>query len=70
MLVSSMDGSCPVQKALQVQFYPTMVLVDRNGRMLGREQGATDVTLARIDRAIDLALGNPRDPVDEPALAR
>ena len=34
VLVSSMDGSCPVQKGLQVKFYPTMLLLDRNGRLL------------------------------------
>jgi thiol-disulfide isomerase/thioredoxin len=56
ILVSSKDGSCPVQQALQVQFYPTMVLLDRNGRLLAREQGATEVTLARMDRAIASSL--------------
>jgi thiol-disulfide isomerase/thioredoxin len=54
--ISSMDGSCPVQKALQIQFYPTMILLDREGRMLAREQGATDATLPRMDRAIAAAL--------------
>jgi len=56
VLLSSMDGSCPVQQALQVQFYPTMILLDREGRLLAREQGATDATLPRMDRAIALAL--------------
>lgn len=56
VLVSSMDGSCPVQKALQIQFYPTMILIDRQGHILAREQGATDATLPRIDRAIASAL--------------
>ena len=56
VLLSTMDGPCPVQQALQIQFYPTMVLIDREGRLLAREQGATDVTLPRMDRAIDLAL--------------
>ncbi len=56
VLVSSMDGSCPVQKGMQIQFYPTMVLLDRRGHILQREQGATDTTLARIDRAVASAL--------------
>jgi thiol-disulfide isomerase/thioredoxin len=56
VLVSPMDGSCAVQQGLQVQFYPTMVLLDRDGRLLAREQGATDITLARMDRAIASAL--------------
>jgi thiol-disulfide isomerase/thioredoxin len=56
VLLSSKEGSCPVQQALQIQFYPTMILVDRDGKLLAREQGATEVTMARIDRAIDTAL--------------
>jgi thiol-disulfide isomerase/thioredoxin len=56
VLLSSKDGSCPVQQALQIQFYPTMVLIDRDGRLLAREQGATEATLSRMDRAIASAL--------------
>jgi len=55
VLLSTMDGPCPVQQALQIQFYPTMVLIDSDGRLLAREQGATDLTLQRMDRAIDSA---------------
>jgi thiol-disulfide isomerase/thioredoxin len=57
VLLSSKEGSCPVQQALQVQFYPTMILLDRDGKLLAREQGATEATMARIDRAINTALG-------------
>jgi thiol-disulfide isomerase/thioredoxin len=57
VLLSTMDGSCPLQKALQIQFYPTMVLLGRDGRILHTERGATDATLARTDRAIASALG-------------
>src|SRR5262249_22742784 len=56
VLLSTMDGSCPLQQALQIQFYPTMVLLDRNGRILHTERGATDATLGRTDRAIASAL--------------
>jgi thiol-disulfide isomerase/thioredoxin len=56
VLISNMDGTCPVQKGMQIQFYPTMVLVDRSGRIIHREQGATDATLARIDRSVAAAL--------------
>ena len=56
VLLTSKDGDCPVQKALQVQFYPTLVLLDRDGRLLAREHGATEITLARMDRAIAAAL--------------
>ena len=34
VLLTTKDGDCPVQKALQVQFYPTLVLLDRDGRLL------------------------------------
>jgi thiol-disulfide isomerase/thioredoxin len=52
VLITTMNGLCPVQEAFQVQFYPTMVLLDRQGHIIWREQGATDVTLARMDRFI------------------
>jgi peroxiredoxin len=56
VLVTTRDGTCPVQRALQVQFYPSMVLLDRDGNILQFEQGATDTTLGRIDRAVAKAL--------------
>jgi thiol-disulfide isomerase/thioredoxin len=61
VLTTTMDGSCPVQEAFQIQFYPTMILLDRQGRILRREQGATDSTLANIDRSIarNLKLAEP-----------
>ena len=58
-----MDGNCPVQKALQVQFYPTMVVLDREGKILQFERGATDATLGRT-RAPSLTpsrIGSPRE---------
>jgi hypothetical protein len=51
-----MDGSCEVQQAFQIQFYPTIVVLDKSGRILHSERGATDLTLARTDRAIAAAL--------------
>jgi thiol-disulfide isomerase/thioredoxin len=56
VLLSGRDGTCPVQQALQIQFYPTMVLITRDGKLLAREHGATDITLPRMDRAIASAL--------------
>jgi peroxiredoxin len=56
VLVTTMDGTCPVQQALQVQFYPSMVVLDREGRILQFEQGAIDATLGRIDRTIAKAV--------------
>ncbi len=48
--MSGMDGPCPLQQALQIQAFPTMILLDRQGQVVWREQGATQVTLARLDR--------------------
>jgi thiol-disulfide isomerase/thioredoxin len=59
VLVTSRDGTCPLQDAFQIQFYPTMILLDRQGHILWREQGATDVTLARMDRFITRNLHRP-----------
>lgn len=52
VLITGMDGDCPVQSAFQVQFYPTMILLDRSGRILCRQEGATTETLAKIDHYI------------------
>ena len=60
VLLTAMDGTCPLQEALKIQFYPTMVLLDREGRVLWRDQGATGVTLARLDRFISSALKRAR----------
>ena len=51
VLISSMKRSCPVQDAFQIQFYPTMILLDRQGRILRREHGATR-RHARPDRPL------------------
>ena len=62
VLLSRNDGSCPLQAALHVQAFPTMVLLDREGRVLWRDQGATPATLARLDRFLATP---PKD--DDPA---
>ncbi len=53
VLVSSKDDAAsPVQEALHISAYPTMVLIDRTGRVVWRDQGATTTTLARLDRIL------------------
>jgi thiol-disulfide isomerase/thioredoxin len=44
--------ACPVRKSLGVQVYPTMVLLDRDGRVLWRDQGTTPATMGRLDRVL------------------
>ena len=70
VLLSSKEGTCPVQEALQIQFYPTMIVLDRDGKLLAREQGATEVTMARIDRAINTALRGHDGPSETERLTR
>jgi thiol-disulfide isomerase/thioredoxin len=52
VLLGGIDGPCPLQEAFNVQAFPTMVLVDRDGRVLWRDTGATPSTLDRLDRVI------------------
>jgi thiol-disulfide isomerase/thioredoxin len=53
VLLSEADGKpCPLQEALHVQAYPTMILVDRTGKILWRGMGAELTTLSRLDRVI------------------
>ncbi len=53
VLLSSKDQPSPLLEALHIQAFPTMIVVDREGRIVWRDQGATDFTLARLDRAVD-----------------
>jgi len=50
ILMSGMDGPCPLQEAFDVKALPTLILVDRQGRVVWRDQGPTPTTLARLDR--------------------
>ena len=53
LLLSGADGRpCPVQEALHISAYPTMILVDRSGKILWRGTGSEGITLARLDRVI------------------
>ena len=53
LLLSEADGKpCPLQQALHVQAYPTMILVDRSGQILWRGTGAEGVTLSKLDKII------------------
>ncbi len=53
ILMGENDGQpCPLAKALKIQAYPTLVLLDRHGRILWRDTGAGPLTLARLDRVV------------------
>lgn len=53
LLLGGIDGNCPIQAAFHVQAYPTMILVDKQGHILWRDQGAAVGTLARLDRVLE-----------------
>lgn len=53
VLMTDFSDPCPVREALAIDVFPTMILLDREGRILRRERGATPITLGNIDRAID-----------------
>ena len=55
VVVSAMDGNCPVQQALKVRYYPTLILLDRKGQILWTAEGATPANLYRLDRALAAA---------------
>jgi thiol-disulfide isomerase/thioredoxin len=52
LLLGAIDGPCPLQDAFHVQAFPTMVLVDRAGRVVWQGTGATPSTLDRLDTAL------------------
>ena len=53
ILLSEAEGKpCPVQGTLHIKAYPTMILVDRTGRIVWRAEGAQPVTLSRLDRVL------------------
>lgn len=56
VLLAPTDQPCPVAEAMDVQYFPTLVLLDRNGRVVHRETGATNEKLLRLDRAIAAAM--------------
>lgn len=50
VLMSGMESDpCPVLDVFNIQYFPTMVLLDREGHVLWADQGATPATLARLD---------------------
>lgn len=54
-------GDCPlVKQMLDGEGFPTMVLLDKNGRVIGKFHGGDEATLTRVDRAIYKALGLPQ----------
>jgi thiol-disulfide isomerase/thioredoxin len=51
------DKPCPLKAALHVQVYPTMILLDRQGNILWRDQGVGPNTFARLERILATRAG-------------
>ncbi|MEW4567455.1 redoxin domain-containing protein [Tautonia sp. JC769] len=56
ILLAPTDQPCPVAGAMGVQYFPTLILLDRDGNVVHRETGATGDKLMRLDRAIAAAM--------------
>jgi thiol-disulfide isomerase/thioredoxin len=53
VLMAEQDGRpCPLADALNVNGYPTLILLDRHGRLLWRQTGGSPSDLARLDRVV------------------
>jgi thiol-disulfide isomerase/thioredoxin len=53
VLLGEADGKpCPLKEALHVQVYPTMILVDRQGNLVWRDQGVGPNTFSRLERIL------------------
>lgn len=58
ILIGPADGqNCPLQSALNVKAYPTLILLDRSGRILWRDTGGDPSILERLDRVIAAQTG-------------
>ena len=53
ILLSKNDGSCPLQDAFRIGAFPTLILVDREGQVIWRDQGITPASFARLERLVN-----------------
>lgn len=53
LLMGQPRGDCPVLSALKIEAFPTMILLDRQGRVVWREQGASRETLGRLESILN-----------------
>ncbi len=62
ILMGGGPGHDPVRADLQVRFYPTMILLDRDGRILWRGTGSKDNVLRQLDVEVVRRLGRGAYP--------
>jgi thiol-disulfide isomerase/thioredoxin len=58
VVVSPMDDASAVRDYFKVGSYPTVILLDRQGRVLHQATGLDPATIAQLERAIEAALAN------------
>lgn len=56
VLLGSIEEPAPLENALKIQNYPTILLLDRDKVIRWRESGATPAILSRLDRALAAAV--------------
>lgn len=56
VLVSSLDRQSDLRNYFRVERFPTMVLLDRSGRVLFHGSGGDALTLSRLEQAVSAAL--------------
>ncbi len=60
LVLSGADGKpCPLQAALHIQRYPTMILVDRTGQIRWRADNSQETTLKRLDHVLARVVEGP-----------
>jgi thiol-disulfide isomerase/thioredoxin len=58
LLVADGGAACPVREQFGVQLYPTLVLVDRTGRVLWRSEGSDPRELERLENLLKTQLAD------------
>lgn len=57
LLMGSEEQNCPVRSEFRIQGFPTLVLIDENGRIVWQKTGPTEMDLRDLDSRIRAGLG-------------
>ena len=52
LLLGDVGGPCPLREKFQVHLYPTLVLLDRSGRIVWRSEGANPPEFQRLENLL------------------
>ena len=70
VVLTGLDDDCPVLANFQVTQYPTMILLDRSGRVLWRAVGWTESNQSRLDKVLKATLDPAHAPKPAANVAR